>query len=107
LPDVWIATDSHSSSGSKDKKSGVVRQGCGPSPGLKCILTSESTTGVKLSSEICLEPKSERGSSLPEDLGKQGAVLLLEEVQRGGCVDSSSQTFVLMLMALSPEDVSR
>ena len=59
LPDVWIATDSHSSSGSKvgEKRK---TSGCGPSPGLSCVLTAESTTGVRISSEICLDAKEVR-----------------------------------------------
>jgi len=106
LPDVWIATDAHSSGGNKvgeKRKKG----GCGPSPGLSCVLTTESTTGVHLSSEICLDASERRGQTLPEDIGTRAATLLLEEVQRGGCVDSASQTFILTLMALSPEDISR
>jgi hypothetical protein len=44
---------------------------------------------------------------IPEDLGADAASLLLTEVARGGCIDTSCQPLVLTLMALGPEDVSR
>jgi RNA 3'-terminal phosphate cyclase-like protein len=98
LPDVWIHTDSHSS-----KRHG----GCGPSPALSLLLTAESTTGVHLTAECCLDPSQPRGKELPEDLGVRGATMLLEEIRRGGCVDTSAQSLVLLLMCLGPEDVAR
>lgn len=97
LPDVWIHTDIHSPK----------RNGCAPSPGLSLVVSSESTTGVIYSAECCLDPQSERGSELPEDLGKRGACLLLEEIRRGGCLDTSCQSLALVWMCLTPEDVSR
>ena len=100
LPDVWIKTDSHSAAG----KGG---SGCGPSPGLKVVLTSESTTGVCLSAEQCIDPEAPRGSVMPEDLGVGVAAALLEEVKKGGCVDSATQSFVFFMMCLCPDDVSR
>ncbi|GMH81364.1 hypothetical protein TrVE_jg8737 [Triparma verrucosa] len=101
IPDVWIHTDTNS--GSKTNGPG----GCGESPGLKCILSAESTTGVTLSAEVCLDYRLERGAVLPEDLGVQAATLLLDEVRKGGCVDSACQSFIFLLMCLTPEDVSR
>ena len=97
LPDVWIHTDIHSPK----------RHGCAPSPGLSLVVSSESTTGVIYTAECCMDPKSERGSELPEDLGKRGACLLLEEIRRGGCIDTSCQSLALLWMCLTPEDVSR
>jgi RNA 3'-terminal phosphate cyclase-like protein len=44
---------------------------------------------------------------LPEDLGLQGAALLLEEVRRGGCIDTGAHSIAFLLMCLCPEDVSR
>ena len=35
------------------------------------------------------------------------AGLLLDEVARGGCVDTSNQALALLLCVLGPEDVSR
>lgn len=97
LPDVWIHTDVHST------KNG----GCGPSPALSLLLTAESTTGVSLSAECCLDPKQPRGKELPEDLGVRGATMLFEEIRRGGCVDTLAQSLVLLFMCLGPEDVAR
>lgn len=98
LPDVWIHTDAVSSKKNNNNKSG---------PSLSLTLTAESTTGVVLSSETCLNAQQQRGKELPEDVGVRGATMLLEEVKRGGCVDTSSQSLVLLWMCLGPEDVAR
>ena len=45
--------------------------------------------------------------STPEDVALQAARLLLEEVQRGGCVDSKHQWLILLLMTLGKEDVGK
>eukprot|EP00934_Nitzschia_sp_Nitz4_P004308 Nitzschia sp. Nitz4//scaffold5_size260463//43135//44283//NITZ4_000948-RA/size260463-processed-gene-0.54-mRNA-1//1//CDS//3329555238//4298//frame0 len=97
LPDVWIHTDVHTPK----------KHGCGPSPGVSFVVSAESTTGVILTAECSMNPSSERGSELPEDLGKRGACMLLEEVRRGGCIDTSCQSLALIWMCLTPEDVSR
>ncbi|KAI9325443.1 RNA 3'-terminal phosphate cyclase/enolpyruvate transferase [Zopfochytrium polystomum] len=39
----------------------------------------------------------------PEDLGVRCARLLLSEIQRGGCIDTTSQWLVMLMMALGPE----
>ena len=67
-------------------------------------LVAESTTGVLLSSE---RTAGEQKGELPEDIGREAALMLLEEIRRGGVVDSSHQCLVLQLMVLGPEDVSR
>jgi RNA 3'-terminal phosphate cyclase-like protein len=97
LPDVWVHTNVNSS------------KQCGgeTSPGLSLVLSTESTSGVILTTECCLDPKAERGAELPEDLGQRGAAMLLEEVRRGGCIDTSAQSLVLLWMCLGPEDVAR
>jgi RNA 3'-terminal phosphate cyclase-like protein len=120
LPDVWIHTDAHSSSG-KRNKDGSPGGGCGPSPGLSVILTATTTEGVCLSAECSMSHnvESNRGvlqqnlhlerkkMELPEDLGKRSATMLLHEIFCGGCIDTSAQTFALLMMCLTPEDVSR
>jgi RNA 3'-terminal phosphate cyclase-like protein len=111
LPDVWIHTDAHSQK----------RHGCGPSPSLGLVLAAESTTGAVHAAECCLDYGSggsdnhdgdgahdpRRRRELPEDLGRRGAAMLLEEVRRGGCVDTGMQPLALVWMCLTPEDVSR
>mmetsp|Transcript_8477 Transcript_8477/g.10716 ORF Transcript_8477/g.10716 Transcript_8477/m.10716 type:complete len:398 (-) Transcript_8477:39-1232(-) len=105
LPDVWIHTDTHSSSGKKNSN-GV--GGCGPSPGISLCLAAETTNGIILASETCLNSsKYSRGSLLPEDLGVKGAAMLLDEIRKGGCVDTGAQSTALLMMCLGPEDVSR
>ena len=58
-----------------------------------------------LCAEASLDSKKNR--QLPEDLGQYAAALLLQEVQKGGCVDTMQQTLVLLWMCLTSEDVSR
>ncbi|CAM9242004.1 unnamed protein product [Ascophyllum nodosum] len=90
LPDVWVHTDHNAG-----------RAG-GESPGFALSLVAESTTGVLLVAETAAEK-----GTLPEDLGKLGSKLILEEIKNGGCVDSSHQSLAMLLMVLCPEDVSR
>lgn len=98
LPDVWIHTDAHT----------VKNNGCGPSPGLSLVLTAESTTGVVMTAECCLDTSdTTRRRELPEDMGTRGAAMLLEEIRRGGCIDTGLQSLALLWMCLTPEDVSR
>lgn len=112
LPDVWIHTDVHSGSRRRDNGGG-----CGPSPGLGVLLTATTTEGICLSAECSMnhnvsgdnndQPVERRQMELPEDLGKRSATLLLHEIYSGGCADTSCQSFALLMMCLSPEDVSR
>lgn len=90
LPDVFIHTDHHRSSSG------------GKSAGYSLSLIAESTTGALLS----IERTAERGE-LPEDVGAEGAILLLDEIKRGGVVDSAHQVLMLQLMLLGPEDVCK
>lgn len=97
LPDVWIHTDAHS----------IKQHRCGPSPSLSLILVAESTTGTVLATECCRQSSSTGPPELPEELGTRGAARLLEEIRRGGCVDTGMQSLALLFMCLTPEDVSR
>lgn len=104
LPDVWIHTDAHSQKNHK----------CGPSPSLSMILTAESTLGCVWTAECCLDNSAtvSTGSGrakkeTAEDLGQRGAALLLEEIRRGGCIDTGVQSLAFLWMCLSSEDVSR
>jgi RNA 3'-terminal phosphate cyclase-like protein len=131
LPDVWIHTDVHSNSGDGGKKRGRGAGdggggggggggGCGPSPGLGAMLTATTTEGVCLSAECSMDHRAERRSDgsiegggggrrmeLPEELGRRSAVSLLREIRGGGCVDTHCQSFGLLMMCVTPEDVSR
>lgn len=79
----------------------------GNSPGFGISLMVESTTGVMLSVDKCSYPKGESEVAVPEDLGKAAAMELLHEVYRGGCVDSTHQSLVLLYMALGQMDISK
>ena len=118
LPDVWVHTDVHSSGsgGRKRGRGGDDAGGCGASPGLSVMLTATTTEGVCLTAECSMRhggassggESVERGKmELPEELGRRAATLLLHEIHAGGCIDTNCQAFALMLMCLTPEDVSR
>jgi RNA 3'-terminal phosphate cyclase-like protein len=59
---------------------------------------------VLLSTERCA---AATGGELPEDIGREAALQLLEEVWKGGVIDRVHQPLVLMLMVLGPEDVCK
>ena len=88
LPDVWIHTDAHTQR----------NHACGPSPSVSLVLGAESTTGVVYAAQVSLHTRE-----LPEDLGVRGAIALLEEIRRGGCLDTGMQSLTLLLMCLCPE----
>jgi len=95
IPDVYIYTDHFT--GSKS----------GKSPGFGLILTAETNTGVTMSAEVCSNPAGSGKPTVPEDLGVEGAKLLLEEIFRGGCADSFAQSLVALFMSVGPTDVSK
>ncbi len=59
-----------------------------------------------LSAEVCSNP-SGGDPTVPEELGVLGAKMLLEEIYRGGCADSSSQSLAALYMSMGPADVSK
>ena len=80
----------------------------GNSPGFGLVLTAETNTGTFLSAEVCSNPAGGgEGPTVPEELGVRGAQLLMEEIFRGGCADSLSQSLAVVLMGLGPPDVSK
>ncbi|ORE06348.1 RNA 3'-terminal phosphate cyclase [Rhizopus microsporus var. microsporus] len=70
------------------------------SPGYALSLVAESNTDVLLSAEKAAEP-----GQTPEDVGLMAAKLLLNEIRKGGCVDTTSQWLNILLMILAPEDI--
>ncbi|XP_072023641.1 RNA 3'-terminal phosphate cyclase-like protein [Amphiura filiformis] len=94
LPDIYIYTDHMRGPQS------------GKSPGFGMSLVAETTEGTFLSAELASNKPGEE-PTVPEDLGKQVASLLLEEIYRGGCVDSRQQSLALLLMTLGETDVSK
>ncbi|GAB1605437.1 RNA 3'-terminal phosphate cyclase-like protein [Argonauta hians] len=81
---------------------------CGKSPGFGLTLVAETTKGTFLVGEALSNPKgSDKGPSVAEDVGKQAAYSLLEEIYRGGCVDSLNQSMASLFMVLGSQDVSK
>ena len=96
LPDIYIYTDHLKGSQS------------GNCPGFGLTLVAETTNGCFLSAEYTSSPKgSSNGPTIPEDLGKLSAKLLLEEIYRGGCIDSTCQGMTSLFMVLGQQDVSK
>ena len=69
-------------------------------------LIAETTKGINLTGESLSNSKGEE-PSIPEDIGKDAAYQLLEEIYRGGCVDSNCQGITTLAMVLGPKDVSK
>ncbi|KAM9306966.1 RNA 3'-terminal phosphate cyclase-like protein [Pholidichthys leucotaenia] len=95
IPDVYIHTDHMKGASS------------GRSPGFGLTLVAETLNGCFLGAEMSSTPQGQGDPVLPEDLGRRCAQLLLEEIYRGGCVDSTNQSLALLLMTLGQQDVSK
>jgi hypothetical protein len=108
IPDVYVYPDHYKGPDS------------GNSPGFGISLIATSTSGCVYGAQrntgaaagVRKLPGDERssgsgGTEVPEDVGTSAASLLLDEIARGGCVDTNVQSLVFTLMALGPEDVSR
>ncbi|XP_060574958.1 RNA 3'-terminal phosphate cyclase-like protein [Ruditapes philippinarum] len=96
LPDIYIYTDHMKGAQS------------GKSPGFGLTLVAETTDGAFYAAEMVSNPKgSNQGPTVPEDLGKEAAKYLLQEIYRGGCVDSISQSVAALMMVLGQQDVSK
>ncbi|XP_048874675.1 RNA 3'-terminal phosphate cyclase-like protein isoform X2 [Brienomyrus brachyistius] len=95
IPDIYIHTDH------------MKGANAGKSPGFGLTLVAETTNGTFLSAELVSNPQGQGSPMLPEDLGRNCARLLLEEIYRGGCVDSTNQTLALLYMTLGQQDVSK
>ena len=75
----------------------------GKSPGFGLSLVAKTTEDCLISAECT----ASRSGLLPEDVGRKAALMLCQEVANRGCVDTSNQSLVLLLMVLGPEDVSK
>ncbi|XP_071864630.1 RNA terminal phosphate cyclase 1 [Bombus fervidus] len=96
LPDVYIYTD-HCKGASSGK-----------SPGFGVTLSAETTTDVVFGAEA-FSPLMTAASlpCVPEDIGKEAAMKLVDEIYRNGCVDSAFQAMTAMFMALGKKDISK
>ncbi|KAG1661114.1 RNA 3'-terminal phosphate cyclase-like protein [Nymphon striatum] len=96
IPDVYLISDH--------------RKGprAGKSPGFGISLVAETKQGSFITADVVSNDKSsEELPSIPEDLGISGAHLLLEEIYRGGCVDSINQGLACLFMTLGQKDISK
>lgn len=91
IPDIYIHTDQN-----KGKLSGL-------SQGYGINLSAETTDNVIYSVESIATAQG----TLPEDLGRDCANKLLDEIYRSGCCDSTFQWIMMLYMALGPKSVSK
>jgi RNA 3'-terminal phosphate cyclase-like protein len=117
IPDIYIYADVYKGEESgKCVSSSSFRFPCLPpyrgdtllyscrSPGYALTLLSESTTSALHSAEAASPPT---GGTTPEEVALKATYELLNEVRKGGCVDRSLQSLVLVGMCLGSEDVGR
>ncbi|TRY57213.1 hypothetical protein DNTS_003287 [Danionella cerebrum] len=98
IPDIYIYTDH------------MKGANAGKSPGYGLALVAETLYGSFLGAELVSDPQEEKTRSqshTPEELGVACAKLLLEEIYRGGFVDSTNQSLALLYMTLGKQDVSK
>ncbi|EDO31302.1 predicted protein [Nematostella vectensis] len=79
----------------------------GKSSGFGLSLVAETTNGTLLGVQRASTPSGKGSPTVAEDLGKETAKKLLQEVYKGGCVDSRHQSLALLYMAMGQQDVSR
>nr|XP_021199891.2 probable RNA 3'-terminal phosphate cyclase-like protein [Helicoverpa armigera] len=94
LPDVYINTDQCRGSNA------------GKSPGFGISLVAETNEKTFYCAEAKSTDVGTGDITLPEDLGRECAQRLLDEIHRGGAVDSAFQWLVALWMALGQKDVS-
>lgn len=74
--------------------------------GLCC--TARTNMGTMYCAEAMSNHQGEElEARLPEDVGREAAWRLMEEIFRGGCTDTLGQPLVLLFMALAPKDISK
>ena len=104
VPDIYIFSDigpAHLVSFEKAGKTEKKKVGLGF--GLSLVAES-SSNGVFYSSDAA---SSAEGGQTPEDIGQRAALMLLESVQRGGCLSTEAAPTILTMMSMGTEDVGR
>lgn len=104
-PDVYIFSDvspaqvvhTENRDGTSEKKK--VGLGFGLS-----LVAETSSPGVFYSADAASGPE---GGETPEDIGKRTAFMLLESIEKDGCVSAEAAGTVLTLMSMGSEDVGR
>jgi len=89
IPDVWIHTDHYK------------KDFCGAQAGYSISLQAETSTGVALTKDCMFTADQFK---MPEELGESTAHAMLDEIFNGGVVDTTNQTTLLLLTALSSGD---
>jgi len=91
IPDVYITMDKKSAKG--------LCSGYGMS------LVAETTEGCFLAAEAMTDPQGSGLPRSPEEIGKEAAMRLLDQIYLGGCVDQGSQALMCLMMAMNSNNV--
>mmetsp|Transcript_1566 Transcript_1566/g.1784 ORF Transcript_1566/g.1784 Transcript_1566/m.1784 type:complete len:385 (+) Transcript_1566:78-1232(+) len=118
IPDVYINTDH--SNGTEIRAANGATSKTLTGRGFGILLYAESTNGFFYGAkriaqketpeeDVAVIPPRTGVEPLmdPEDLGLNAAKQLCEEISHGGCIDSSHQSLLMLMMVLCPEDVSK
>jgi len=89
--DVYIYTDHEKGKRGSDE------------PGFGMTLVAESDSHCLVGADCTSTPPAKD----PEEVAKSCLNLFLEEISYGGCVDTSFQGLLILMMALAEEDISR
>jgi RNA 3'-terminal phosphate cyclase-like protein len=108
VPDTYIFSDvssaplvpSENKAVGKDGKPAKRKVGIG----FGISLVAETQTDVLYSADVASPPE---GGAIPEDIGRQCALQLLEVIDQGGCASKTAASTMLILMAMGSEDVGR
>ena len=68
---------------------------------------AESTTGSRITCERCMDTSEDVEKQSPKMLAEKACLGLLDELMYGGFVDTSFQSFIFILMALSEKTISK
>ncbi|CAO1624601.1 unnamed protein product [Sympodiomycopsis kandeliae] len=90
IPDLYIFADVYRG------------EEAGQSPGFSLSLLTQSTTSTSHYSESHSKP-----GAIPEEVSTEAVHSLLSSLSQGGCIPSALQSHTILMMAISPEDVSR
>lgn len=97
IPDIYIYTDC------------LRGKNSGKSPGFGISLTAETTEKTFYVGESVSNPpdKTKQEYSLPEDVARQAVNNLLNDIYRGGTINSNSQGLIATLMTFTNRDLSK
>jgi len=96
LPDVYVVTDVDDA---KNRRQEMIS-------GYGVMLVAETTSKTCVISQETIAMASTTVRESPEEVGQRAAHLLLDQIFEAGCIDGHHQMLVLLMMALTPDEIS-